>query len=81
MRNISRYSRESVNFRHVAKDSEVYQTLERYFATATVERNNNIENLRNEVSEIRLLLSSDHPNLSDAENLTYMFTEDKIVLS
>ena len=46
-----------------------------YFAAASVERNNNTENVRNEVP------SSDHPNLSDAENSTYIFTEDEFVLT
>ena len=71
----------SVNFRQIAEDSAVYQTLETYFAAATVERNDNAENARIEASEIRSLPSSDHSNLSDAEHSTYMFTKDEIVLS
>ena len=65
----------SVNFGQIAEDSTVYQTLEAYFAAASVQRNNNAENLRSEVP------NSDHLNLSDAENSTYIITEDKIVLT
>ena len=71
----------SVNFRQIAEDSAVYQTLKTYFAAATVERNDNAENIRIEASEIRSLPNSDHSNLADAENSTYMFTEDAIVLN
>ena len=54
----------SVKFGQKAEDFAVHQTLETYFAAASVERDNNAENVRNKVP------SNDHPNLSYAENST-----------